>query len=444
MNRRGMRNGGVVAALATGALITGSVPALALDLSSEQTWGGPSIAGPVEQAEGVAVASDGSVYLVGQTSSFGTGVADGNSDIFLLKYAPDGTLAWQRTYGVDQTVGTGNEFGMDVDVAPDGTVWITGELAASVLLAQFDPGGNLLSERTFAGVDSPRAIDIANDGSIYVTGFEFPGAGQGDAFVMKAAPDGTLVWLKTWGAADGFDAGIDVAAASDGSVYVAGDTNGFGANGAFLVKFDADGNVTWERTYDVGTQNFASGQGVAIGPDGSVYLTGSATVFGVGMNALLVKFAPDGSLIWERTWQQKDASEASGIAVAANGDVYITGRAVVFRTDDTDAFVAQFEPDGRVHRAATWGGVDLQIGQAVALAPDGSVRVAGGTSGPPPYSFDNASKREGTPVSVIGTPTGVITTPDGTATDPNGIVLTPNGSQTYAGGSDAVLLTITP
>jgi len=435
-----------VAALSILLLGAVSGPVLALDLVFERTWGGPSLAGPTEEAEGVAVAPDGSIYVTGQTSSFGTGADDGDSDIFLIKYAPDGTIAWQRTYGVDRPdpLQPANDFGMDVEVAPDGSVWVTGELAARVLLVQFDASGNLLSERTFDGADSPRAMDIAPDGSIYVTGFEFPGAGQGDAFLMKCAPDGTLVWLKTWGAVNGFDIGFDVAAASDGSVYIAGDSNGFFGNGAFLLKVDAGGNVIWERTWRAGTiQDFSSGQGVAIGPDGNIYLTGSALISGVGQNAFLVKFAPDGSVLWERVWLERDSTGATGIAVAPGGRIYITG-GTSFGIEEADAFVVEFLPDGQVRRAATWGGAGAQFAQDLALAPDGSLYVAGGTTGPPPYKFRQASKKQGTPVSFLGTPTGTVTTPPGTATDPNGIVLVPNGSQTYAGGTDAVLLKIVP
>jgi hypothetical protein len=43
-----------------------------------------------------------------------------------------------------------------------------------------------------------------------------------------------------------------------------------------------------------------------------------------------------------------------------------------------------------------------------------------------------------------GNPTGTVTTPAGTVGDPNGIVLTPDGSESFAGGSDAVLLRIAP
>ena len=70
--------------------------AFALTLSFERTWGGPNI----DNGTGVAVApSDRSVYVAGTTASFGTGTADGNTDAFLLKFAANGAVAWQRTWG---------------------------------------------------------------------------------------------------------------------------------------------------------------------------------------------------------------------------------------------------------------------------------------------------------------------------------------------------------
>ena len=50
-------------------LILLQIPLLAYVLLQERTWGGPDRDG----ANGVAVASDGSVYVTGETRSFGAG-----------------------------------------------------------------------------------------------------------------------------------------------------------------------------------------------------------------------------------------------------------------------------------------------------------------------------------------------------------------------------------
>src|SRR5918993_3751319 len=94
------RNPFLAATLITLTLAAGQSTALAaMSISFQRTWGGLND----EQAEGVAVAPDGSVYVAGGTNSFGTGAGVGDRDAFLLKYTPGGSLAWQRTYGVERS-----------------------------------------------------------------------------------------------------------------------------------------------------------------------------------------------------------------------------------------------------------------------------------------------------------------------------------------------------
>ena len=172
-------------------------------------------------------------------------------------------------------------------------------------------------------------------------------------------------------------------------------------------------------------------------------MTGRAQPQFSPQNAVLVKFTPDGSIIWEQKWLAKESTGAEGIAVGPNGNIFITGN-TTFGVEESDAIVVQFLPDGRVQRTATWSGTTVQVGQAIALGPDNNVYVAGYTTGPPPYRFRVASKRTGTPASVLEVPTGTVTTPTDTLGDPNGTVLTANGSETYAGAEDAFLLRIAP
>jgi uncharacterized delta-60 repeat protein len=221
------------------------VSLLALEVLQEHTWGGPGN----DEVNDVAVAPDGSVYMAGTTNSFGAG----DMNAFLLKYAPDGSLDWQRTYGaaVVPPFFSPNDFGSGVAAAPDGSAYLTGQFGqGGTFLVNFDAAGNLVWQRVWEDTSSsPRAIEVGADGSIYVAGFTFShGAGGGDALLLKFAPDGTLIWARTWG---GFlsDALADMAIVPDGAIYLAGATNSFGGNNAFLVKFAADGTLLWQHEW---------------------------------------------------------------------------------------------------------------------------------------------------------------------------------------------------
>jgi uncharacterized delta-60 repeat protein len=401
-------------------------------LALQKTWGGTDF----DLGAGVAVASDGSIYLAGSTASFGAG----GEDIFLVKYATDGTLIWQRTFGTGAA-----EFASAVAVGPDGSVYVAGTSADThALLVKFSPDGTLIWQESWGGTNTEFAngVAVASDGSIYLTGFTTSfGVGFDNAFLVKFAPDGSLIWQRTWGGSNS-EFGNGLALGSDGSIYVAGEASSFQGNDAFLLKFTLDGTLVWQRDWNGGgAQNLSAGQGVAVGADGSVYLTGPTRISGVGQNTFLAKFAPDGSLIWDTTWGD-NVDAALAVAVGPDGSIFVTGN-TGFGSGGGDLFVVQFLPSGKAKQAMTWGGVNNDTGASIVVGTDGSVYVAGSTGGPP-YAFARAPKMTKTPRSILSTPAGTVTAPAGTVANPNGIVMTPNGSQTFAGGEDAALLKIIP
>jgi uncharacterized delta-60 repeat protein len=415
-----------------------SAPLHGATLSFQQTWGGNNF----DRAEGVAVAPGGNIYVVGNTPSFSV---SGDPDIFLLKYAPDGTLLLQQTYG---TAG-GFEDGNGVAVAPDGSVYVVGTSDNTrALLVKFDPNGTLLWQRTWGGTlgEAGLGVAVSGDGaSIYITGQTLSfGAGNIDAFLVKFDASGNLVWQRTWGGPINETAQA-VAVAGDGSVYVAGDGNSFFGNDAILLKFAADGTLIWQRDWRgaTGQNDESAALGVATSPDGSVYMTGRALIAGSGQNGALVKFTPDGSVVWERTWGS-GLDAALGVTVAPDGTIVMTGN-TGFGSGGGDAFMVRFlAASGRAVDAATWGGVDNESGESIAVASDGSVYVAGLASAPP-YTFARATKTTKRPKGTfLGVPGGTRTDPGVAAGTPAGTVTAVNGSTTFAGATDAFLLKLQP
>ena len=82
-----------------------------------------------------------------------------------------------------------------------------------------------------------------------------------------------------------------------------------------------------------GTPGHESTEGIAIGPDGSTYLTGIHNLTAPPLKIFLVKLAPGGSIAWQVTWDGPDPffdSRATDVAVSPDGSaVYVTGTAFV-------------------------------------------------------------------------------------------------------------------
>src|SRR5712691_6016269 len=324
-----------------------AAPASALTLVSERTWGGVGS----EVASRVAVTPDGSVYLAGTTHSFGVN----SPNIFLVKYDAAGTLVWQRTWPGPDTLG--DEAG-DVAVAPDGmAVYVTGATGGDAVLLKFDSNGTLAWDRTWwggTGSERGEGVAVAADGSVYVAGgtersFRPASNDPGDLFVVKFDSAGTVVWQKIWGTElDGED-GQGVAVAPDGHIYVAGvgPRPGAVSGGAdtVLLKLDPSGNLLWQRAYSAGDIVDARG-GVTVGPDNSIYVAGAITeprTF--DLDALLVKFTPAGDLAWDRSWGGGSSGEdASDVVVSADGTtVFLVGSTNSFGAGSDDAFIVALE-----------------------------------------------------------------------------------------------------
>lgn len=391
------------------ALLVLQIPLLALTLLQERTWGGADH----DDANEVAAASDGSVYVAGTTLS-----SDGDFDVFLLKYGPDRALAWERTYGLPLNAQSGfdDDFGAGLAVASDGSVYVTGGLGTGVLfLAKFGADGTLLWDSTWGEngtIGTGAAIDA--QGNIYVSGLSSvinQGANQTEALLIKFNPSGAVVWAQAWGGA-GFDAARAVAVSGDG-VYITGDTNSFFANDAFLVKFDFAGNLLWERDWgvdgvDAPFTGLTAAHGIATDGLGNVYITGNASDTGHRKNILLVKFNPAGDLLWERIGGP-GFGNGSDIAVSAdNTAVFVSGNIL---SNDPDflgghAFVAEFTAEGKAKKANTWGGDLNDSSSAESLVLDASgVIVTAGLVGPGPYELGRASNSARDPDAHLVVPT---------------------------------------
>lgn len=419
-------------------LVFAVAPARPATVVSERTWGGSSS----EVTSGVAVAADGSTYLTGFTTSFDP---FGQLQLFLVKHAADGTIAWQRTW--EGPAQFSNDEGTDVAVASDGSVYVTGVTLGNggdALLLKFSADGSLLWQRRWDGGATERgeALAVAGDGSVYVVG----GASSfGDSlFVLRFAPDGTLISQQVFGPASG----DGVAVAPDGSVYVAGTATRPGGLFEFdvvLLKLDSTGSLVWRRAYS-GSEVADARGGVTVAPDGSVYVAGAiqASTQKVVVDALIVKFGSDGSLQWDRGWGGRSGDVGGGVAALPDGTVELVGDSNSFGAGSDDAFFLRLSADGRGLDSNTWGGAGIDHADDAVVASDGTLVVGGTTENPAPYAFARASSRA---YRVRGAAAEAAIAPvagAGVVQDAGGTTAAAAGTTPGSGGFDAAVLRLAP
>jgi hypothetical protein len=426
------------------ALVAGS--AQGQTLLSETTWGGAGS----DVAHGIAVALDGTAYVVGLSDSFTTDQFNNpRPAISLVKYAPNGSVDWQRIW-TGLTL-RGGLRGPAVALSSDGSVYVSGQTTTNGLdavLLKFDASGNLIWQRTWGGGASEESNAVATDidGSVYIAGTTTSfGASSASLFVVKFDSAGNLTWQKIWEGASG----LAVAVAQDGSVYAAGTRSRPGGIAEFDVvalKMTSAGNLLWDRTYSAGEVVDPRG-GMAVAPDGSIVIAGAiqAPKSGiVDIAALLIKLDADGGLLFDREWGGKSGDVAAGVAVAQDGSIYMAGASNSFGVGNEDAFVVHVQANGKAADAVTWGGTGFDNGAGVGVAADGTVVLAATTTAPPPYSLLSAPKKVSAVKGIVAVAGGAFSDAAGVVADPGAAVVTPQGSTTFAGNFETALVRFIP
>lgn len=298
---------------------------------------------------------------------------------------------------------------------------------ADVLVVKLDPAGNVLWATSAGGVemDRARALAVADNGDLFVTGFfsgtaqfgadKVSSVGKIDVFVSKLSPNGDFVWT-TAGGGLGKDKGEGIALDSSGSPVVTGWFHSvatfklhptpivsLGSTDLFIAKLNpTTGAVTWLKSF--GGSGVDATQGLALDGSDAIYITGffNSGVWVIGTDVLktnggydvfVARLSPTATPVWAVGLGGTAPDESRGIALTPNGAPLVTGffksASATFGSHtlnskgDVDLFVAKLNPAlGSVVWATSAGGAGTQAGYDVKVdAKRKEVVVAGWSSG---------------------------------------------------------------
>jgi len=257
------------------------MPALLVPESYAQTmewtkrYKGPG--NSVDSATALVVDAQGNVYVTG----FSTGAGSG-WDYATIKSSPAGVRLWARRYN-----GPGN------------------------------------------GYDYPNALAIDAGGNVYVTGIS-TGAGSGpDYATIKYSPTGEPLWLKRYnGPGNGIDAANALALDAQGNVYVTGSSEGVESQSDYAtIKYSPSGVVIWVKRYNGPASSVDNARTLALDVAGNVYVTGFSMGIDSDWDYATIKYSPAGVRLWARRYNEpgNGGDQATGLALDAQGNVYVTG-----------------------------------------------------------------------------------------------------------------------
>ncbi len=339
-----------------------------------KVWNNSYNYGLYETSRGIAIDESGNAYVSGW---------DGDNGFILLKYDQNGNLLWDK-FWQNGTLWLGEAFEVDTDEAGNayfcGGSYNPGTDSWDLDVLKYNPSGTFQWVRTWNGGFQDKGKDISYDGNghLYVAGYADTSLMEfiPDACLVKYDTSGNLLWGRTW-QSENESNGNGVAIDGLGNAYLAGTTSNDETHvDALLVKYDPNGNQIWNRTWI--TSNFDFGEGVVTDGSNNVYLAGKTNISGpLVYDALLVKYDTNGNQLWNKTWDGGYDEKSFKVAIDGSGNLYLTGEQD--RPGAYYLYLAKFDTNGNLLWNLTRGCGYFDRGCAIDVDGSQNVYIAGDT-----------------------------------------------------------------
>jgi hypothetical protein len=308
-------------------------------------------------------------------------IANGSTDIFLLRLTPTGQLSWASGIG-----GPFDDGANAIYADPNGNIYSTGYFGSTV---DFDPSANT---------------------------FTISSQGVDDAYFLKLSPTGNLIWAKSIGSTN-YQVGYVITTDAASNVYIGGyyyNTVDFdpgpaqvmktnvGLTDIFIEKLDVAGNFVWVKT--MGSAGFEGLFAMSLDKQGNIYSAGffqqtvdfnpNAAVFNLsatgGSDIFIQKLDTSGAFIWAKKIGGVGWDEINSFVLDSIDNIYATGffrdtvdfdpgpNMMIFNSiGNRDIFVLKLDSAANFLWAKQMGGTGDDWGNGIAIDPFGNVFTTG-------------------------------------------------------------------
>ena len=299
---------------------------MGLNSNGQVQWqlllGGPK----EEEARSVIKSGDGNLLVLGRSKSYSQ---NDDFDFYLAKVTTQGEKIWEKTFGGDRDEKAGG-----IAIAHDGSIFVVGDSNSykrkynDIYIARLDQNGEIITSYMVGSKkeDSAQAITCTKDGNMVLVGYRETGrSGDRDFFIMKLDTLGNKLWSKTYGE-DDIDRLNSVVATEDGGIIATGSTRSYKSELTDLsvMKLDSNGTMVWHKIY--GFKYYEYGNSITTLSDGGFMVSGGTSSLGKGDHDLyMLAFDKSGSITWSHVYGGRDKDSGTGIVQLEDGSIISIG-----------------------------------------------------------------------------------------------------------------------
>jgi len=268
------------------------------------------------------------------------------------------------------------------DLSLSYSLYDTDAIFGSELSSYFMLNVNVYWQKKIGGSSNDYGNGIAVDvsGNVYLNGYQDSDlyGGTYDFGVIKLDSDGNLLWQKKIGGIS-TDQGYAIAVDGSGNVYLNGAQASDVYGGSFdygVIKLDTNGNILWQKK--IGGSGGDYGRAIAVDVSGNVYLNGYQASDSYGGNDYgVIKLDTNGNLLWQKKIGGINADIGYAIAVDGSGNVYLNGQQASDSYGGNDYGVIKLDTNGNILWQKKIGGSSTDSGRAIAVDGSGNVYLNG-------------------------------------------------------------------
>lgn len=298
----------------------------------------------------------------------------------LIRTDENGDTLWSRNFYFGTSSSAQQTF--DGGYAIAGYTYNFGAGNTDYYLTRTDSTGNILWSKAYGSpsYDEAYAMQQTSDSGFIIAGNTFGlGSGAWDIYVIRTDANGNTLWTKVIGGG-GEEKAASIQQTYDGGFIVAGYTTSFGSAGpdAFVIKTDANGNITWSKTYNGPGGEFISS--IRQTNDTGYIFTGHAVNFlTTGQDLFLIKTDVAGSILWSRFFTSS-YNFGNSVEQTSDGGYIIAGNSFVSTVNGQDLSLIKTSGNGDTLWTSAFGGTGIDAGTSIQQTEDGGYIVAGKTT----------------------------------------------------------------